>query len=108
MYSYIPSINKRFFGIEKASKKIKIMNKAKVIKEKKHAMNYESIKGTPFTYVTDGKNHYIMVGNTSMSKEPYESKEEAYEAVKNLTWENVTNLICIIANKIANYEKENK
>lgn len=64
------------------------------------AINYNEVKGTPFTIVDDGKCWRIAIGNEIVSKEEFETNEEAIDYIDKKPWDLLAVMSMVMASKI--------
>jgi hypothetical protein len=66
---------------------------------------FEHIENTPFTIVTEGNEHFGLIGNHRIT-ESYENKETLKEELVKFSWDRVAQVIWAVVEKFKN-EKNN-
>lgn len=74
---------------------------------KDYLIKHEQIEETPFTITTVEGVHFGLIGNARIT-EGYDDKEKLREEIQKITWNRLTQVIWILAEKLIENKKTNE
>ena len=73
------------------------------LNEEKVNITYEPVKGTPFTAVKQGEDHFILLGNYKVT-DNYETEAEAKKQIKTNNWQFLMAVISVMIEQQKNFK----